>query len=112
MAQIDIGRRTIFGNPYRARRGEELQGRTLAEYSLYLMARRRDERWAIELARNAGIPDVPAGSTFEQELIRLHESVQKGNRVWCPGCREHTAKLGICHGWALLNAAADAVDPI
>ena len=109
---IDIGRRTIFGNPYRARRGEELQGRTLADYEVYLAARRRDEEWAIELARSAGIPDVPAGRTFEQELVRLGDHLYvRGGSFWCPGCKGLSGRKGICHGFALASAALDAITP-
>jgi hypothetical protein len=102
----DIGRRTFFGNPFFARKGEELQGRTLDEYRRYLDARRRDEQWAIDVAVAAGIPQPP--HTFEEELILLGYQISKGVQLRCPGCKEHSCRMGICHGYDLQVAAVDA----
>lgn len=92
MQIIDIGRRTIFGNPYKAKPTEKLMGKTLPFFESYM--------------RHAG-ERLP---WFKEAVCDLVSKVDAGEaQMHCPGCREHSAKDGICHGSILLKVGREWV---
>lgn len=93
----DIGRKGIFGNPFRPAPGEERQGKTLEPYGNWLFAAIKGEKWAHEQYREATGITLP--SNF---AARVHDLGDMPFR--CPGCREETEKDGVCHGSMLRRA--------
>jgi hypothetical protein len=71
----DIGRRTIYGNPYDAA-GNPLGGETIGPFKQYLWKRLNNE------------------PMFRQQLMAL---VQSSDKLWCPGCgpRGRTASAAL-----------------
>jgi len=102
MARIEIGRRTIYGNPFFARSEERLQGKTLASYTDWLqraLSGDVEARYEYQRATGLILPE-----NYAEHIALLGEHVKRGDTLWCPGCREHSCKPGICHGSILLQA--------
>ena len=80
----DIGRNTIFGNPYDAR-GDPLGGGTIPHFKTYLKKRMMNE------------------PIFRQALVGL---AQSSDKLWCPGCgpRGKNCVGGVCHGGTIIDA--------
>ncbi len=95
----DIGRKGIFGNPFRPAPGEERQGKTLEPYRAWLFAAIQRQPWAIAQYKDATGIDLP--SDFAARVQALN-----GLRFWCPGCKEQTEAEGVCHGSVLRKAVA------
>jgi hypothetical protein len=79
----DIGRNTIFGNPYYA--ADPLGGQTIPHFKTYLKKRMNNE------------------PLFREQLISLAKS---SDRLWCPGCgpRGKNCVGGVCHGGTIIDA--------
>lgn len=95
----NIGRKGIFGNPFRPAPGEELKGTTLEPYKKWLFAALKGEQWAIDQYRDAtgiSLPSNFAACVRDLEGIPFH----------CPGCRQRTEEEGVCHGSILRKAVA------
>lgn len=91
---VDIGRRGVFGNPFRARPSEKFQGRTLEPYTRWLFAAIKREPWA--LAQYEESLGRPLPDDFAQQIRDLD-----GLHFWCPGCKLRTEEENVCHGWIL-----------
>lgn len=94
----EIGRRTIFGNPYRPAKGEELQGGTLEQYRRWLFAALKGDATAKEIYEASTGVKLP-----ENYADRVREVADMP--FYCPGCRLLTEKEGVCHGSILRKAA-------
>jgi len=79
----DIGRNTIFGNPYHA--ADPLGGQTIPHFKTYLKKRMNNE------------------PVFREQLLALAKSSDK---LWCPGCgpRGKNCVGGVCHGGTIIDA--------
>lgn len=79
----DIGRNTIFGNPYYA--ADPLGGQTIPHFKTYLKKRMNNE------------------PLFREQLLALAKSSDK---LWCPGCgpRGKNCVGGVCHGGTIIDA--------
>jgi hypothetical protein len=96
--EVDIGRKGIFGNPFRPAAGEERQGKTLVPYREYLFAAIKGDMWARAQYKEATGIELPLDFAKQvQEIIDLP--------YWCPGCKDMTEKDGVCHGSILRKAA-------
>ena len=95
----DIGRKGIFGNPFRPAPGEERQGKTLEPYADWLFAAIKGEKWAHDQYREA------TGITLPKDFARRVHDLE-GLPFRCPGCREQTEAPGVCHGSVLRKAVA------
>lgn len=94
----DIGRKGIFGNPFRPAAGEERQGKTLEPYRTWLFAALKGEAWAIDQYAQATGIDLP--KDFAKRVADIVDL-----QFWCPGCREQSEAAGVCHGSVLRKAA-------
>lgn len=97
VVEQDIGRKGIFGNPFRPAAGEERQGKTLEPYRAWLFAAIQGQPWAIAQYKDATGIDLP--KDFAARVQALH-----GLQFWCPGCKEKTEAEGVCHGSVLRKA--------
>lgn len=79
----DIGRNTIFGNPYYA--ADPLGGQTIPHFKTYLKKRMNNE------------------PMFREQLLTL---VKSSDKLWCPGCgpRGKNCVGGVCHGGTIIDA--------
>lgn len=92
-----IGRKTIFGNPFRPQPGEEMQGKTLEPYREWLFAALKGEQWARDQYREATGIELPERYA---DAVRALEGIP----FFCPGCRQRSEEDGVCHGSVLRKA--------
>jgi len=102
MARIEIGRRTIYGNPFFARSDERLLGKTLDAYTEWLYHALRGDHAAFAFYQQ--ITGITLPENYAEHIQALEANLARGDTLWCPGCREHTCEPGICHGSILLQA--------
>lgn len=93
----DIGRKGIFGNPFRPAPGEERMGKTLEPYRQWLFAAIQGKKWAREQYRDATGIELP-------ENYAARVAALKDMAFRCPGCKEMTEHEGVCHGSILRKA--------
>lgn len=94
---MNIGRKGIFGNPFRAEKGEKLTGKTLDWYAEWLSRMLGDELAAKEFYFEVTRIWLP---THYASYVRA----LKGRELWCPGCRERSCEDNVCHGSVLKRA--------
>ena len=84
---LDIGRKTIFGNPFFPRPDEKHMGKTLPDYKAYL-----DKRLATD-------------PTFRAQALTLKSHLDSGGALFCPGCGISTAvnPKHTCHASVLIS---------
>jgi len=93
----DIGRKGIFGNPFRPHPGEEMQGKTLEPYRTWLFAALEGRSWARKQYKEATGIELPERYA---DCVRALDGIE----FRCPGCKRFTEEPGMCHGSVLRKA--------
>lgn len=101
--RFEIGRRTIYGNPFHAPTHERLLGKTLPNYRTWLWAALNQDAAARLLYKNITSIELPLDYA---SALRTLGNLRTTHDLWCPGCREHSCQPNICHG-SVLNKAID-----
>lgn len=105
MIIIDIGRKSIYGNPFKAKPAEKLLGTTLDKYERWLYQALQGDKNAYKLYFHVTSIELPSHEEYCENIRNLYRRVRDDEiQLRCPGCREHTAQENICHGSILLLA--------
>lgn len=105
MNTFNIGRNTIYGNPYKAKSHEKLQGKTLPDYERYIRLaiskKPLEFGTAYAIYKSATNIDLPVN--FRDRVKDLKKILDKGEVFYCPGCKTSSCRDNICHGSILLK---------